>query len=295
MKAILASGAADILTGLGALALFLVTEALLHVGGDLRAALFVLAILYLCAGYLRGRGRPRNTWWKGALICSGTTIALLSLAWGEIPPAILFILLLTGNLFAICGVHARRLQAARSAARAGIPVLGALAALAAVSLAAIPTLMTRVATRRTSAPAPVFSLGTPGGAEVTSADMRGSVVILDFWATWCLPCRRELPELEKAYRRYRGNPRVRFLAVDTLRNGDSEAKAGEFLRKAGYTLPLAFDRGKVSVAFGLEGIPATVVVDKSGRTRLIHTGYDASEHLAAELCKEIDSLLGERL
>ena len=292
MKNALISGAADVLTGLAALVLFVLADVFLHVGADLRVALFVLAVLFLCAGLLRGRGRPGNPWWKGILISSGSGLALLVLTWGEIQPAILATLLLTGTLFVICGVHMRRLWSAQSVARAGTPLVAALAALGVVALAAIPALTTRVATRLTSSPAPAFSLTTPDGAVVSSADLRGRVVVLDFWATWCPVCRRELPELDKIYQRYRGNASVSFWAADGLKNGDTAEQAVSFMRNAGYTLPVAFYKESLPQAFGLEGLPSLIVVDRSGRIRLVHTGYDRSEHLEAELSSEIDGLLG---
>jgi len=120
------------------------------------------------------------------------------------------------------------------------------------------------------------------------------VVVLDFWATWCPACRREMPELEKLYRRYEGNSRVSFWAVDVQKNGETPEKARAFMQNAGYTLPLALGHEE-RLAGLLEGFPSLLIIDTAGRIRLVHTGYDRSEKFQAELAGEIDKLLGERL
>ncbi len=169
-----------------------------------------------------------------------------------------------------------------------------LAALVVAAVTTIPVLTTRIATRKTSAPAPTFSISRLDGAVVSSSDFRGRVVVLDFWATWCPPCRRELPELEKLYRRYQGNSKVSFWAVDVQKNGETPEKARDFMQKAGYTLPVALGSQKSFEALSLGGLPSLIIIDKSGRIRLVHTGYDSSEQLQGELSKEIDTLLDER-
>jgi protein-disulfide isomerase-like protein with CxxC motif len=104
-----------------------------------------------------------------------------------------------------------------------------------------------------------------------------------------------LPELEKLYRRYQGNSKLSFWAVDVQKNGETLAKARDFMQKAGYTLPVAFSSQKSFDALSLEGLPSLIIIDKSGRIRLVHTGYDRSEQLQGELSEEIDTLLDERL
>jgi len=293
MKRLAASIAVDALAGLAALVLFVLADSRFHVGADLREGLAVLAALYLCAGALRGHGRPRAAWLKGLMVGSAGSVVLIALGWGSIHHAVLAVLLLTANLFAVCGVRLRHLWQTRSVAGMTATLIVAAAALATVNAAAIPPLMTRIATRRTSAQAAAFSISSPDGTTLGPADFRGSVVVLDFWATWCPPCRREMPVLDGLYRRYRHDPKVRFWAVDVQKNGDTPAKAREFMQSAGYTLPLAFADEKALEPLALEGFPSLVVIDRRGRTRLLHIGYDGSERLQAELSREIDALLEE--
>jgi len=296
MRSTIISAVLDVLTGLAALVLFVVGDSSFHVGADLRVAVFVLAALYLGAGLVRGRGRPGNAVLKGLLVSSGSSVVLAGLGWGSIRNAVLVVLLLVAILFTICGVSARRLWAAHSAARGALALAGPLAGLAIVAVATLPAFTAHIAIRRTNTPAPVFSINRLDGGVLNSSEFRGSVVLLDFWATWCPACRRELPELNKLYRQYQGNSKVSFWAVDVLKNGDTPQKAREFMQKFGYTLPVATAGEKSLQAFDslkLEGYPALIIIDKSGRIRLVHSGYDGSERLREELGNEIDTLLND--
>lgn len=281
---------------------------------DLRAAVIVLALLYLCAGLVRGKSRPGNAWLKGLLVSTGASVVLLVLGWDSLHHAVLALLLLIANAFAVCGVSVRRFWAARSALKGGIMAFACLAALVVLAVTAIPTLATRIATRRMSVPAPAFSalaapvptrrmsqpvptfsIGRLDGTPVDSSEFRGRVVVLAFWEIWCLPCRRELPELDKVYRRYQGNSTVAFWAVDVPQNGDTPEQGRDFMKKAGYALPVAYGSEKCLESLGLEGYPSLIVIDKFGKVRLVHTGYDSAERLQAELSGEIQTLLAERI
>jgi thiol-disulfide isomerase/thioredoxin len=294
MKSSLVSSVSDILTGLAALPLFALADNYLHAGADLRIAVMVLAFLYLSAGLFPGHGLPKSSSVKGRLISSGGSLALLLLGWGSIHRLILAILLVTANLLAIVAVNVRRLWAAKSRARAVVMALVPLAALAVAVVTTIPTLATRIATRKTTAPAAKFSIRRLDGTVVSSSEFRGRVIVLDFWATWCLPCRRQMPELEQLYRRYQGNSKISFWAVDVQKDGETPEKAREFMQKAGYTLPVACAGEESLAGLSADVFPSLVIIDKSGQIRLIHRGYDGSEQLPRELSNEIDTLLEER-
>jgi peroxiredoxin len=204
--------------------------------------------------------------------------------------AFLATLLLVANLFTVCGVRARHLWSHQSAAKGGMILLAPVAALVIFAFTTIPTFATRVATRQITVPAPAFSMTASDGEQINSAGLRGRVVVLALWAT---ACRRELPELDRLDRRYQGNSSVSFWAVDVLSNGETAEKAKEFLRKAGYALPVAFASEKSSEDLGGDGLPSLIIMDKLGRIRLVHNGYDRSEPLQRELSKEIETLLNE--
>ena len=293
MKSRLLSGAADVLAGLAALLVFFLADGFIHVAADFREAVLVLSVLSLSAGFLRGKSGPANAWLKGLLVSSGATLVLIVLLWNQILHAFLAILLLVMYLFTVCGAQARRLSSHQLAGKGAMILLAPFAALGVFAFTAIPAVATRVATRRITAPAPAFSMSASDGGQIDSAGLRGRVVILSFWATWCPACRREMPELDKLYRTYQNNSSVSFWAVDVLGNGETADNAKAFLRKAGYGLPIAFASEKLPEDFGGEGLPFLVIMDKSGHIRIVHNGYDKSEPLQPELAKEINALLND--
>jgi thiol-disulfide isomerase/thioredoxin len=293
MRSTIISAVADVLVGLGGLVLFVFGDSYLHVGADLCVALVVLAAVYVCAGLVRGNGNPRNVLLKGLLVNSGSSLAILILGWDSMRRPVLIVFLVTAILFAVCGVGARRLWTRHSAGRASLLLAGPLAGFGIAAVAVLPALTSQLATQKTNAPVPAFAITKLDGGEISTAEFRGRVVLLDFWATWCPACRREMPELDKLYRQYQGKPNVSFWAVDVAKNGDTPQKAREFMLKSGYRLPVAVADEKSLQSLNLEGYPALIIIDKSGRIRLVHSGYDGSERLQAELGKEIDALLKE--
>lgn len=135
-------------------------------------------------------------------------------------------------------------------------------------------------------PAPDFTVTTLSGAEIALADLRGSVVVLDFWATWCGPCRRELPLVQKTHEDFKGQ-NVTFLGISI--DADTSL-VRPYLEKNNLTLPVAASRD-VGRAYGASSIPRLVVIDGRGQLRYIHSGYHPD--LEQVLPEEIEELLGE--
>jgi peroxiredoxin len=113
-------------------------------------------------------------------------------------------------------------------------------------------------------PAPAFSLPRlDGSGDLSLASYRGKTVVLNFFASWCRPCKREAPDLESLWRRYRSEGVV-VLGVDS---GDAKGDARRFLSAHGVTYPVVFDPGEklAQGPYALPGLPVTYVIDPAGR------------------------------
>lgn len=118
--------------------------------------------------------------------------------------------------------------------------------------------------------APDFTLKSIEGTNTRLNEYRGQVVLINFWASWCGPCRQEMPLLERIDERYKA-------AGFTVLGVNVEGKAGpakDVADKAGVSFPVLVDEGqKVSELYDLESMPSSVVVDRDGVVRYVHRGY----------------------
>jgi peroxiredoxin len=128
-------------------------------------------------------------------------------------------------------------------------------------------------------PAPQFSLEGPGGKSVSLAQYRGQVVMINFWASWCGPCRQEMPLLENIYKKYN---KLGFTLVGVNVEPDSKA-ADDWLKQTPVSFPIAYDKeSRVSRMYDVAGMPSTVIIDRKGNVRKLHKGYkpgDENEYL----------------
>ena len=130
--------------------------------------------------------------------------------------------------------------------------------------------------------APEITVYDRAGNSVSLSDMRGKPVVINFWATWCGPCKSELPAFQQAYEAYGED--ICFMMVDMV-SGRTETKAGaiEYVDGEGYTFPLYFDEDETAVyAYAISAVPATFVIDAQGVLVDSHVGamsYDALEAL----------------
>jgi peroxiredoxin len=154
----------------------------------------------------------------------------------------------------------------------------ALAAVGAVSAAPLaPTTL-----------APDFTLRTLDGQNLRLGEQRGRVVLVNFWATWCGPCRQEMPHLNKLYEKYKSSG---FVLLGVNVDDDSQQAAG-VASKLGVKFPVLPDSDKrVSRQYDLSAMPSTVLIDRDGKVRYLHRGYQNGYETTYD--KQIRELLKE--
>ena len=135
--------------------------------------------------------------------------------------------------------------------------------------------------------APDFHLPTVDGDELSLISLRGQVVLVDFWATWCGPCRQEMRGLQRLHADYAGRG-VEIVAISV----DAQPEAvGPYARREGLTFPVLLGGVTAQVGYRVTGLPTLFVVDRNGMIRYVHVGYaPGAESVLAE---EVETLLAE--
>lgn len=125
-------------------------------------------------------------------------------------------------------------------------------------------------TKEMSEPAPDFTLKGQQGENLRLEDFRGQVVMLNFWASWCGPCRQEMPVMDEIQSKYK-DLGFTVLAVSVDKN---PAEANRFLEAVPVDFPILYDtESSVSELYGIDAMPSTVMIDRNGNARFLHRGY----------------------
>ena len=133
-----------------------------------------------------------------------------------------------------------------------------------------------------------FTLKSRSGKNIKLSELRGQVVMLNFWASWCGPCRKEMPLLEKISKKYK---RLGFTLLGVNVEQDSNA-AKRYLKDVKVSFPILFDRtNKTSKLYNVSAMPTTILIDRNGNKRFLHKGYKPGYE--NEYKKQIKKLLRE--
>lgn len=133
-----------------------------------------------------------------------------------------------------------------------------------------------------------ISFRSPTGDELVLSDLKGKVVFINFWATWCPPCRAEMPSISKLYKHYKANPSIVFITADA--DGKLE-KSQKFLNRKKYELPLYAVNSAVPASIFSGTLPTTLVIDKKGAIVFRHEGL--ADYGDAKFSAFLDQIISE--
>lgn len=258
----------------------------------LQILLPLTCVVFFAAAATKAVWSQLNPWIEGLAISLGAffPVAVMAVAIGHArrPEVWLSPLLLA----VVCGAgaQAQKLWLARQPL-AGVAIAAALlAGLFAGGRLAAPLLVS-MELRTMDQPAPPFAVTMLDGTPVTRDSLKGRVVVLDFWGTWCEPCLAEMPTILKVHRQYQGNNGVAFLAVNAEWHDDTATKVRAFIERKHLDVPVALDTEGAGKTLQVTGLPTLVVIDRRGYIRMEDVGYDADQPLEKQLTGEIDELL----
>jgi thiol-disulfide isomerase/thioredoxin len=168
--------------------------------------------------------------------------------------------------------------------RASFAFIGSL--LASLLMVSVPSVSLADAVLAPGQPAPDLHLRSADGKAVSLAELKGKPILIDFWASWCPPCRTSIPALDGLYREFHD----KGLEVFAINVDERRKDADAFLAGARYTMPIVFDSaGETPRVAGVYGMPTSFLVDRNGMIRFVHRGY--SEKVLDSYRSEIAQLL----
>jgi thiol-disulfide isomerase/thioredoxin len=282
----------DLVVGFCTLILALVVVSFFYVVGFRQPAV-VAGSVFFVAALVRAIWSKTNPWGEGAAIALGAFFpaALIAIAafHGGQPRMWSF----GAALVLICGGGAqtqrflkRRNWAASAGTTAALVVV-----LFVLGKFVAPRLMAPFGPHTMNEPAPRFTVTMLDGTPVTLDSLKGRVVVLDFWGTWCAPCMAEMPTIAKVHRQFQSNANVVVLAVNPGWHEDTADTVRTFVARKRLDLPVALDDNGAWKLMKVEALPTLMVIDRQGHIRMEETGYDEDEPLETDLTGEIESLL----
>jgi thiol-disulfide isomerase/thioredoxin len=261
------------------------------IGFDFRAIYALTSAAFFLAGFVRGSAAVGRLGWQVVRVSVGGFLGTAALVMNNGPHLLLLQIGLVLITLAVVttGIVARRRWQSDRGSSVRLSALSLIAA-GLIVFFAVPRLSTYAAFEGANRPLASFTLQADDHV-LHSEDLRGHVVILAFWASWCVQCLEELPELQTVYTRFQNNPQVVFLAVDTGWDGETLEKGNRRLAQHHLALPNVFDSGAAAQSLSVDALPTLVLLDRNGSVKLVHHGYDRAEHLDQALSGKVEELL----
>jgi thiol-disulfide isomerase/thioredoxin len=259
----------DILTGvITSIISFFILESF-----KLSLALIAIAFLSVIAGFFRGKNPNQGILKKVVLMSPIYFLLIIPVLNGVFYLISVIVVVLTGIA---TGIYARRLLP-KNALKALSLFSSFTVSVLLFSLILLPSWLDSMMWEKTNYKAPEFTLLTFDGDTIKSSDFNNKVIVIDFWATWCKPCIKQFPVIEKLYKE---NKDVAFFLIHTQKGGDTFEKALKFIKQSNYDLPFVSDVENMTYEkFNITSIPRLIIIDKKGVVKFTHTGYIESENL----------------
>jgi len=277
------SGVVPFLSGITILAIMFVTMKWVTI--DFRIVLLLSSTLIFLAAYISGNKKlPKLV--IILLVILPFTLVFDLLIYSEIPKLIWFTVFFM--LAAITGVI---LKKKLSKKRISLTILFS-ALLLLMSFLIVPNMLEEQLSEVKNLKSDSYTIYDMDRNKISSKDLKGKIVVLDFFGTWCKPCRLELKELQKIYNHFDGSDEIEFFVINTNEGGDTKEKMNQYILDNNYPFKFGFDYdGELVKQFDLYGVPYLFIFDKKGNMRYEHIGYNKGEsNFISSIVEIIESL-----
>ena len=276
----------DIIVGIiTAIISFIILEKL-----KLNIALIAISPLPVIAGFIRGKNPTENMFVKIIFMNLLFLLLIMAIMNGVFHLILLLAIALIGTYL---GIYIRLYLSISTIKTFGFLSLYSISVLF-IGLLVLPAWLDAAMWKNVNRQAPDFTLLTLDGDTIKSSEYTDKVIILDFWATWCAPCKKQFPLIEKLYKENKENNNVAFFIINPHIGGDTFKKALRFINQSEYDLPFVNDMESMTYkSFNVSAIPYTIIIDKKGIIRFTHTGYNESENFYEKIYNNLDIILNE--
>lgn len=139
---------------------------------------------------------------------------------------------------------------------------------------------------------PTFSMKSTAGKTINNSSIKGKVVVLDFWATWCGPCKAASPSMQALHKKYSSKGAM-IIGAGGMENKKGPDLSAKYAKDNKYTYTFTYDNDQMMKDWGIESIPQFIIIDKKGKVRYSITGWDKNKS-AAQFDKYVSALLAEK-
>ncbi|MGD0037543.1 MAG: TlpA disulfide reductase family protein [Bacteroidota bacterium] len=249
----------------------------------------ITAIIFLLMGILRGGSQVTSLLLKVLFINIST---IISIKIAPLPATLFLPIPIVAIIFTFIGLYVRSEWTSETKIKYAVFAIGSLGLVSILSFLFYPQHISNFYTHQFNKSADDFEFISFEGDTIKSMDIKGDVILLDFWDSSCGTCIAAMPSLEILYQKYKSHPNIIIFCVDV--GWKPLEKEKEFVQKKGYNTPFLYDeksRNEELLGFGGSGF--LIVIDKKFNIRLQHIGYNRSEDFVGSISRHIEQYLSE--